>query len=125
MGKALLCDYKLDELTEIFFKDGGRLPPETNLYRAHIQMEEVRLTGISYEYGEVEPNIQCVAAPIRVDDRVVAALGIILPTFRMNLEKAAHATKALQISTRKIENVLSVSDENLDEIFSQNGFKNL
>ena len=88
-------------------------------------MEEVRLTGISYEYGEVEPNIQCVAAPIRVDDRVVAALGIILPTFRMNLEKAAHATKALQISTRKIENVLSVSDENLDEIFSQNGFKNL
>ena len=125
MGKALLCDYKLDELTEIFFKDGGRLPPETNLYRAHIQMEEVRPTGISYEYGEVEPNIQCVAAPIRVDDRVVAALGIILPTFRMNLEKAAHATKALQISTRKIENVLSVSDENLDEIFSQNGFKNL
>ncbi|MEI3307230.1 MAG: IclR family transcriptional regulator C-terminal domain-containing protein [Dysosmobacter sp.] len=77
MGKCLLCDYKLDELTELFFKDGGRLPPQLNLYRAHIQMEETRITNLAYEYGEVEPGIQCVASPIRVQDRVVAALGVI------------------------------------------------
>lgn len=125
MGKALLCDYKLDELTELFFRDGGRLPPDVNLYRAHIQMEETRLTGISYEYGEVEPGIQCVAAPIRVRDQVAAAIGVILPAFRMNPEKAVAATRTLQISVQKIENVLSAAEEDIQEIFSLNGFKNL
>ena len=122
---CLLCDYKLDELTELFFKDGGRLPPQLNLYRAHIQMEETRITNLAYEYGEVEPGIQCVASPIRVQDRVVAALGVILPSFRVNPEKAMTAAKALPVSIQKIENILSTTDESLDEVFSLNGFKNL
>lgn len=125
VGKCLLCDYKLDELTELFFKDGGRLPPQLNLYRAHIQMEETRITNLAYEYGEVEPGIQCVASPIRVQDRVVAALGVILPSFRVNPEKAMTAAKALPVSVQKIENILSTTDESLDEVFSLNGFKNL
>lgn len=125
MGKSLLCDYKLDELSELFFKDGGRLPPDVNLYRTHIQMEETRLTGISYEYGEVEPGIQCIAAPIRYHEKVIAALGVILPAFRMNPEKSVTATKSLQISVQKIENVLSSGKENIEEVFSLNGFKNL
>lgn len=125
VGKCLLCDYKLDELTELFFKDGGRLPPQLNLYRAHIQMEETRITNLAYEYGEVEPGIQCVASPIRVQDRVVAALGVILPSFRVNPEKAMTAAKALPVSIQKIENILSTTDESLDEVFSLNGFKNL
>lgn len=125
MGKALLCDYKLDELTELFFKNDGRLPPDVNLYRTHIQMEETRQTGIAYEYGEVESCIHCVATPIRMDEQVVAALGIVLPTTRMNPEKVMNATKSLQVSARRIENILAVSDEILVEIFSLNGFKNL
>lgn len=124
-GKALLCDYKLDELTELFFRDGGRLPPDVNLYRSHIQMEETRLTGLSYEYGEVEPGIQCIASPIRVHGKVVAALGLILPVFRLNPEKVLTATKTLPTSVQKIENLLSATDENLSDIFSLNGFKNL
>ncbi len=126
MGKALLCDYKLGELTELFFKDGDPLPPPNiNLYQSHIQMEETRLTGIAYEYGEAEPGIQCVAAPIRYHEKVVAALGLILPSFRMNPEKAMNSTKGLHVAVQKIENVLSTTDESLDEIFSQVGFKNL
>ncbi|MDD3347676.1 helix-turn-helix domain-containing protein [Oscillibacter sp.] len=125
IGKCLLCDFKLSELTELFFKDGGQLPPQLNLYRAHIQMEETRLTNIAYEYGEVEPGIQCVAAPIRFQDKVVASIGVILPSFRVNPEKAMTASKALPISVQKIENVLSTMDVDLHEVFSLNGFKNL
>ena len=60
-------------------------------------MEETRITNLAYEYGEVEPGIQCVASPIRVQDRVVAALGVILPSFRVNPEKAMTAAKALPL----------------------------
>lgn len=124
MGKALLCDYKLDELSDLFLKNGGRLPPDLNLYRAHIQMEETRFTRLSYEYGDVEHGIQCVASPIRVNERVVAALGVILPSFRATPTKAMDASQYLQISTQKIENVLS-SIENLHDVLSLDGFKNL
>jgi len=125
MGKSLLCDYKLDELTELYFRNDGRLPSHINLYRTHIQMEETRLTGFSYEYGEVEPGIQCIASPIRVRSKVVAAISIILPVFRINPEKVHTASKTLQVSVQKIENILSNTDEDPAEIFSLNGFKNL
>ena len=35
------------------------------------------------------------------------------------------AAKALPVSIQKIENILSTTDESLDEVFSLNGFKNL
>ena len=43
----------------------------------------------------------------------------------MNPEKAMNSTKGLHVAVQKIENVLSTTDESLDEIFSQVGFKNL
>ncbi len=121
----LFCDFTLAELSDIFLGDGGTLPPNLNLYRAHIQMEETRLTGLSYEYGEVEHSIQCIAAPIRLEEKIVASLGIILPTFRMSPEKAIKCSQALPVSARRIENVLSTSDEDIHDIFSSNGFRNL
>lgn len=51
--------------------------------------------------------------------------GVILPSFRVNPEKAMTAAKALPVSIQKIENILSTTDESLDEVFSLNGFKNL
>lgn len=125
LGKCLLSDYKLDELTDLFLKDGGKLPPNLNLYRAHIQMEETRITNLAYEYGDVEPGIQCVAAPIRHEDKIVAALGIILPTFRVNPEKVMTAARALPLAVQKIENILNSTHEDLKDIFLLSGFKNL
>lgn len=125
LGKSLLCDYKLDELVDLFFKENGRLAPQTNLYHTHIQMEETRYTALSYEYGEVDPSIQCVASPIRYQKKVVAAIGIILPVFRINPQKVLDCTKMLPVSAQRIENVLANSEESPSEVFSLNGFKNL
>lgn len=124
-GKSLLCDYKLDDLIELFFRDGGRLPAETSLYQAHIQMEGTRVTRLSYEYGEVEAGIQCIASPIRLDEKVVAAIGIILPTFRLNPDKTMNCVEILPVAVQKIENILSTTNEKIGDIFSLNGFKNL
>ncbi len=125
IGKALLCDYKLNELSDLFLGENQRLPDNINLYRIHVQMEETRFTGFSYEYGEVEPGIQCVASPIRVKNQVIAAVGVIFPTFRLTPEKIIDCTRILPISVQKIENVLSNSTEELQDIFSLDGFKNL
>lgn len=124
MGKALLCDYLLDDLISLFVDEENRLPAELNLYRAHIQMEETRITRLAYEYGEVEPGIQCIATPIRVNKKIVASLGIILPTFRLSPQKSMDSSKILLTSAQKIENVLETTDP-LEDVLSLSGFKNL
>lgn len=125
VGKSLLCDYKLKEISDLFLSNGQTLPNDVNLYRVHVQMEETRLTGLSYEYGEVESGIQCIATPIRYHEKVVAALGVILPIFRLTPEKVLDCTRSLPISAQCIENTLSSTTEDISEIFSLNGFRNL
>lgn len=124
-GKSLLCDYKLKELSDLFLGDGQTLPSDANLYRLHVQMEETRFTRLSYEYGEVEPGIQCIASPIRFQEKVVAALELILPIFRLTPEKILDCTRLLPISTQKIENALTNTTESPEDIFTLNGFRNL
>lgn len=125
LGKALLCDFKLDELAHLVAKDGVRLPDPLNLYQAHVQMEEARVVNIAYESGEIEGAIHCVASPIRYEGTIAAALGIILPTFRLTPRKATDAEMNLRLVVQKIENVIASSDEDIHEIFSLNGFRNL
>ncbi len=125
LGKALLCDFKLDELAQLVAKDGIRLPEPLNLYQAHVQMEEARVVNIAYESGEIEYAIHCIASPIRCEGRIAAALGIILPTFRLTPKKSADAEHNLRLAVQKIENVIAASDEDIQEIFSINGFRNL
>ena len=88
-------------------------------------MEETRFTSLSYEYGEVEPGIQCVATPIRHQEKVVAALGIILPVFRLTPEKILDCTRLLPVSAQRIENTLASTTEDISDIFSLSGFRNL
>ena len=125
MGKALLRDFKLDELAHLVAKDGVRLPDPLNLYQAHVQMEEARVVNIAYESGEIEYAIHCMASPIRHGGKIAAALGIILPTFRLTPKKSADAEINLRLAVQKIENVIASSDESVQEIFSVNGFRNL
>lgn len=125
VGKSLLCDYKLKEISDLFLSNGQTLPNDINLYRLHVQMEETRFTSLSYEYGEVEPGIQCVATPIRHQEKVVAALGIILPVFRLTPEKILDCTRLLPVSAQRIENTLASTTEDISDIFSLSGFRNL
>ena len=125
VGKSLLCDYKLKEISDLFLSNGQTLPNDINLYRLHVQMEETRFTSLSYEYGEVEPGIQCVATPIRHQEKVVAALGIILPVFRLTPEKIPDCTRLLPVSAQRIENTLASTTEDISDIFSLSGFRNL
>ncbi len=124
-GKSLLCDYKLKELSDLFLENGQVLPNDVNLYRIHVQMEEARLTYLSYEYGEVESGIQSIASPIRSGEKVVAAISMILPGFRATPEKVLDCSRLLPISAQKIENALLNSTESMEDIFSLDGFRNL
>lgn len=87
VGKMLLASLPEDELRALFPED-ARLPaltPQsitdpTALYAA---LAGIRTRGTAIEDRESNPDVSCVAAPVRDDSgRVVAALSISAPTIR-------------------------------------------
>ena len=126
MGKALLCDLKLNELAKLVSEDAVDMPADdVNLFKVHVEMEETRVINVAYERGEVEGPIQAIASHIRYKGEIVAAIGVILPAFRINPKSASDAEKQLHVAVRKIENVLADTDEDISKIFSIDGFRNL
>ncbi len=126
MGKALLCDLKLHELAKVISEDDNEMPDDSvNLYKVHVEMEEIRVINVAYEHGEIEGPIQAIASYIRCKGEIVAAIGVILPAFRVNPKTISNAEKQLHIAVRKIENILMDTDEDISEIFSIGGFRNL
>jgi len=63
------------------------------------EFERVRRAGVAYDDGEFDPEVRCVAAPVRdFTGRVTAAVGISGPIWRMTLQRlpevSAHAASA-------------------------------
>jgi IclR family transcriptional regulator, acetate operon repressor len=46
------------------------------------ELEEIRERGYAYDHNEFVDGVSCVAAPVRVNDHVIAALGLSVPTPR-------------------------------------------
>jgi DNA-binding IclR family transcriptional regulator len=60
------------------------------------ELAEVRRTGVAYTHEELEPTLTAAAAPVRGHDgRVVAAISVAGPTFRMDATKLAAVAKAV------------------------------
>jgi DNA-binding IclR family transcriptional regulator len=52
-------------------------------------LDEIRASGIAFESGESNPDVSCVAAPVRDHSgNVVAALSISVPDMRWNQRPA-------------------------------------
>ncbi|QGZ52092.1 MULTISPECIES: IclR family transcriptional regulator [Streptomyces] len=85
VGKALLAHLPQDEL-ERRVEDGlVRLTPNsvTEPVALARQLKEIRTAGLAFEYGESNPDVSCVAAPVRDHTgTVVAALSISVPDMR-------------------------------------------
>lgn len=54
----------------------------------------------------VEPDVTAVAAPITSEGRVIAALSLVIPIYRVNEIQAAEYGRLLRIATQRISNAL-------------------
>ncbi len=86
IGKAMLAYLPEPELSALAHRD--TLPALTSQsitdpVRLVAELEQVRASGVAYEYGESNPDVSCVAAPVR-DHRgsVIAAISISVPDMR-------------------------------------------
>ncbi len=91
LGKALLAALAPSQLDRYLATTELRpLSPHTTVEpeRLRRQLEEVRRDGIAFDDGEFDPEVRCVAVPVRDFTGLVAgALGISGPIWRLSLAR--------------------------------------
>lgn len=85
VGKALLASLPEPERKKILRKELAKLTPKS-ITEPHVlanQLDQIRASGIAFEAGESNPDVSCVAAPVRDHTgTVIAALSISVPDMR-------------------------------------------
>jgi len=85
VGKALLASLPEAERKKILRKELAKLTPKS-ITEPHVlanQLDQIRASGIAFEAGESNPDVSCVAAPVRDHTgTVIAALSISVPDMR-------------------------------------------
>lgn len=109
MGKAVLSTYSRDHLKEYF--ESHQLQPITN-YTITSQskliqnLKTIEETGVSIDNEENEPDVFCLGATIRKNDRIYGALSISTPKYRLPKERQTQFVRLLLNAQHSIENAL-------------------
>lgn len=108
IGKALLLDYSLDQIKNLYPAGLTKITDKTitDFNVLFSQLEEARKTGFALEIEESNQYIRCVATPIRKHNKVVAAISIATPIFRYSPEKEALIKSLLDDGRSKIEKLM-------------------
>ena len=126
LGKALLSCYSLQELESIY---KGPLKPVTEktcqtIEQLYDECLRSKSEGYFQESGEISPDLSCFAVPIHHNGKIIAAVSVSMPTFRLTKEKKETVVKALLTGQNVLERNLQrlgISDSNLflDSFVSQ------
>ncbi len=106
LGKVLLAYLDEEEQEKVIKEKGlsgytGNTITEKKILRE--ELNKVRHQGFAEDRGEHEKDVRCLAAPVRDHrDKVIAAISISLPAFRMN---AGKKRKLKEILMRTCEDI--------------------
>ncbi len=111
LGKVLLSGLPEKEVVRLVrLKGMPRLTPTTMVTRAELlaELDKIRRQGYALDNQENEVEGRCIGAPIKEPNgRVVAALSISGPVFRMDLARARSLAPQLKESCQAISNALA------------------
>ena len=109
-GKALLSQFSEEEI-QSFYPEGILAPITENTIKTvaelNQQLVNIRKTGFSYEKGESNIGIKCIAVPICIAGKTIAGLSFAVPEFRYDSEKEKLFKELLLQVKRKIETIIA------------------
>lgn len=110
LGKALLAALAPSQLDRYLTTTELRpLSPHTTVEpeRLRRQLEEVRRDGIAFDDGEFDPEVRCVAVPVRDFTGLVAgALGISGPIWRLSLARLQECATLVRAAADRLSGEL-------------------
>jgi len=114
LGKVLLAYLPEEERKKILDKKGlPRLTENTITDEGKLGKElfKVKEQGFALDRGEHEKDIRCIAAPIRnYQGKVIAAVSVSIPAFRIDADKQNNLKKALIQTSKKISKRLGYNN---------------
>lgn len=116
IGKALLSDCSAEKISLLYPQGLTPITQKTvtQIEKLYRQLAEIRRTQIAIEREETSENLVCFATPLQYNDRIIAAISVSIPTFRLTNEKEQAIKKQLLLSKKHLETLFM--DLNVDEI---------
>jgi IclR family KDG regulon transcriptional repressor len=106
LGKVLAAAMTAAELDRYFQTHELRqYTPKTTVERDALlrELEEVRRSGIAFDDGEFDPEVRCVAVPVRdFAGRVTGAIGISGPIWRLSLQALQDKSARVREAAEKL-----------------------
>lgn len=119
LGKCLLADYENHEIKNLYRSGFKALTSKTitDINELIEVIEKIRKSGFSYEYGESNEQVMCLAVPIKHNGKTILSISVSIPKYRVNQEKISKIEKILVNSRREIEEYLSLLEISDIDIF--------
>lgn len=106
LGKVILAALRPDQLGRVLDRAELKpLTPKTIVERKALeqQIEEIRRSGIAFDDGEFDPEVRCVAVPVRdFTGHVIGAIGISGPIWRLSIQTLQSRAKAVQAAAERL-----------------------
>ncbi len=106
LGKIILAALRPDQLDRWFERAELKAhTPKSIVERGPLkeQIEEIRRSGIAFDDGEFDPEVRCVAIPVRdFGGNVIGALGISGPIWRLSIQTLQGRTRAVQAAAERL-----------------------
>ena len=113
LGKALLSDSNEDDIRTLY--PNGLNPMTAHTLRSvdelFDQIAEQKAQGVFQEHEESSDNVVCYSVPLRHRGRIVAAVSISVPKFRLSPEKESSVLHVLTSYKKKLEILLDTYQE--------------
>ena len=100
LGKVILAALRPDQLERFLDRaEIKALTPKTVVERPALikQIAEIRRSGVAFDDAEFDPEVRCVAVPVRdFTGTVIGAIGISGPIWRLSIQALQSRIKAVQ-----------------------------
>lgn len=118
IGKALLSDYSYEELTTLYKEPLKAMTEKTcqSIPQLYEECSHSKQDGYFQESGESSLDLNCLAIPIKHNNKIIAAISVSIPTFRLTEEKKGLTIQALFYAQETLEHnlqSLGITDNNL------------
>ncbi len=105
LGKAMLFKFSKEELESLYPNGLKRYTKNTitdfEIFYKHLK--EIEKTKIATEYGEVNEESSCISVPLIYNHKIIAAISVSAPSFRLTPQKEQEIIKYLNNAKEKIE----------------------
>ena len=114
LGKVILATLKPEQL-DGFFKRVELAPVTPNsITDAAVlrrNLDEVRQSGIAFDDGEFNPEVRCIAVPVKdFTGKIMGAVGISGPIWRLNIQALQGRAQAVQAAARRLSTEFGCRD---------------